>query len=295
MGYNKNTARAVVYGPQECGGIGIKNLYVEQSVKQIKAYMQHTRLESPLGHIMQINRNWVQLIAGIARPIFEDTKTLFHMEGKWFVSIREFLQATDCQIKTSKGWKPQLEREKDQCLMDKLIATTPKNGKKINRCQKFLQATTIANITNQEGTEITKYSWGKDANMQNNPRRSKHAWPRQPRPGPKSWYAWRAALQRYLSIDDKSKTLRQPLGKWTVTPTRSRQQWNTHYNKNTHTRITTSTGQIIETRTRTMDTAPKIIHTIPKGYVPASDRMINKTRRQDFHRTEEYNTNTNIV
>jgi hypothetical protein len=35
IGFNWHTPRAVVYGPQECGGIGIKNLFVEQSVKQI--------------------------------------------------------------------------------------------------------------------------------------------------------------------------------------------------------------------------------------------------------------------
>jgi hypothetical protein len=49
MGYSQHTARAVVYGPEECGRIGIKNLYVEQSIKQIKALKQHTGIESPLG------------------------------------------------------------------------------------------------------------------------------------------------------------------------------------------------------------------------------------------------------
>jgi hypothetical protein len=73
IGYNFNTPRAVVYGPTECGGIGIKNLFVEQSVKQINAYIQHTRLDSPLGKIMHITMDWVQLIVGIAKPVFEDT------------------------------------------------------------------------------------------------------------------------------------------------------------------------------------------------------------------------------
>jgi hypothetical protein len=88
------------------------------------------RLDSPLRYIIQINRKWVQLIAGIERPIFEDTKTIYHMEGKWFVSIREFLHATDCQLKSTTGWVPQLERKYSQCLMDRLIAPTPDIGKK---------------------------------------------------------------------------------------------------------------------------------------------------------------------
>jgi hypothetical protein len=31
IGYNRHTPRAVVYGPAECGGIGIKNLFVKNS------------------------------------------------------------------------------------------------------------------------------------------------------------------------------------------------------------------------------------------------------------------------
>ena len=44
LGYNRSTARAIVYGPAEQGGIGIKSLDAEQSIAQITALMQHTRL-----------------------------------------------------------------------------------------------------------------------------------------------------------------------------------------------------------------------------------------------------------
>ena len=37
MGYNRHTARAIVYGAEEHGGIGVENLYAEQSIEQIKA------------------------------------------------------------------------------------------------------------------------------------------------------------------------------------------------------------------------------------------------------------------
>ena len=67
MGFNRHTACAVVYGPEDSGGLGTKNLYVEQSVEQIKALTQHIRLASPLRKIMRINIDWVQLIAGNIR------------------------------------------------------------------------------------------------------------------------------------------------------------------------------------------------------------------------------------
>jgi hypothetical protein len=166
MGYNKHTARAVVYGPEECGGMGIKNLYIEQSLEQINVFMQHTRLESPLGDIMNINLDCVQLIAGIERPVFEDTKLLYHLEGEWFISIREFLQATECQIKTTNRWKPQLEREQDKCIMDAITAHTIEQGKKINQCRVYLQVTTIADIATADGLKITEFAWGSDQTQQ---------------------------------------------------------------------------------------------------------------------------------
>ena len=136
MGYNWNTARAVVYGPEENGGLGIKNLYAEQSIEQIKALIQHIRLDSPLGLIIMINLEWVQIIAGIQRPIFEDMKRLQHMEGNWFKSIQTFLHITNCTIKIKGTWTPQLERKKDQCIMD--VVRTCKEMTRINRVRLYL-------------------------------------------------------------------------------------------------------------------------------------------------------------
>jgi hypothetical protein len=88
MGYNRTTARAVVCGPAEQGGIGIKSLYAEKSIAQITALIQHTRLYSPLGRTIRINLDWVQITAGIAKPVLKDTQPIQHMEGEWFKSLR---------------------------------------------------------------------------------------------------------------------------------------------------------------------------------------------------------------
>ena len=110
---------------------------------------------------MRINIDWVQLIAGTTRPIFEDTKQLLHLEGEWFISIREFLHSVNATIKIDGVWTPQLEREYDRCLMDIFandITTT--ELVRINRCRIYLQATTIADITDAEGTKINDYARG---------------------------------------------------------------------------------------------------------------------------------------
>jgi hypothetical protein len=118
MGYNRNTVRAVVYRPKRNRGLGIKNLYADQSVAQINALLQHKCLASPLRKIITINLEWVQIIAGIQKPIFEDTKPLQHLEGHWFKSIRQFLHITNAKVVLHESWTPQLERQHDQCIIE---------------------------------------------------------------------------------------------------------------------------------------------------------------------------------
>jgi hypothetical protein len=212
MGYNKNTARAIVYGPEEHGGLGIQSLYAKQSLAQETALIQHTRLKSPLGRtVMMINLEWVQIIAGILQPIFLDTRPIQHLECEWFRSLREFLHKTSSAVRLKGVWTPRLQRKHDQCIMD--VFRDCNDTIRINRVRIYLQATTIADITNAEGAKITNYAFGgRYSRTSENPRKSTHAWPRQPRPGPKSWKAWREAVQLTLSRDGKTQTLRQPLG-----------------------------------------------------------------------------------
>jgi hypothetical protein len=165
-----------------------------------------------------------------------DTRPIQHMEGEWFKSIQEFLHKTNSKIKISGVWTPQLQRKHDACIMDTLRDCH--DTIRINRVRIYLQATTIADITNAEETYITEYSFGgRNSQTTENPRKSIHEWPRQPRPGPKAWRAWREALQLKLSVGGKSRRLRQPLGKWTTSQKNTRQEWNWYYDTKTENLI----------------------------------------------------------
>jgi hypothetical protein len=95
--------------------------------------------------------------------------------------------------------------------------------KKNQQGENTLQATTIADITNAEGSKISNYEFGgRHSRTSENPRKSTHEWPRQPRPKPKSWKAWREAIQFTLSSNGKNQTLRQPLGEWTIEQAQTR-------------------------------------------------------------------------
>jgi hypothetical protein len=178
-----------------------------------------------MGKIITINLKWVQIIAGIQNQIFVDTEPLQHLEGHWFKSIRQFLHITNATVSIKGLWTPQLERQHDQCIME--VTRKCKETERINQVRLYLQATTLADITTADGTHLTEQAIGGTTMDLStcNTRRSKHAWPRQPRPGPKTWRAWKTAIMTTLSIDGKSRQLRQPLGPWTINNKQSRQEW----------------------------------------------------------------------
>jgi hypothetical protein len=41
IGFNCNTAHHVVYGPSRCGGLGFRDLFVEQDVGQVEMLVRH--------------------------------------------------------------------------------------------------------------------------------------------------------------------------------------------------------------------------------------------------------------
>ena len=98
------------------------------------------------------------------------------MEGEWFKSIREFLHETDCNVEIDNTWTPKLQRKHDHCLMD--VLRECQDTVRINRVRIYLQATTIADIANAEGTHITEVSFGgRNSRTKENLRQSTHQWP----------------------------------------------------------------------------------------------------------------------
>jgi hypothetical protein len=80
------------------------------------------------------------------------------MEGKWFKSISEFLNKTECTIRIDGLGTPRVQRTNDQCIMD--VLRNCQETTRVNRVRIFLQATTIADITDAEGTHISEYAFG---------------------------------------------------------------------------------------------------------------------------------------
>eukprot|EP00978_Attheya_sp_CCMP212_P023133 scaffold70166_cov59-Attheya_sp.AAC.5 len=87
--------------------------------------------------------------------------------------------------------------------------------KALNRCQLFLQVSSLSDITSGNGASILEGIWNGSRDTLNMTHRK---WPGCSLPSPQDWTHWRNALRSLLYADAHSvaqRRLRQPLGDWT--------------------------------------------------------------------------------
>jgi hypothetical protein len=139
MGYNRNMPKAVVFGPREYGGIGLRHLYIEEGSQQTATFMRHYRHGGRIGRALLIGLQWFQLINGTSYDSFEQPNRLLpHAVGSWFISIRQFLTASGFGLKFTKPlYDVSTRRTHDKVLMDDVlrIVKTPTKIQQINKVQ----------------------------------------------------------------------------------------------------------------------------------------------------------------
>jgi hypothetical protein len=92
-GFNRNTAHRVVFGPSFHGGLGFRDLFIEQGVSQVLLLLRHLRADSPQGKLFRIAIDWWQLVMGVSYPLLEHpAPILLHQAPHWLSALRQFLQ-----------------------------------------------------------------------------------------------------------------------------------------------------------------------------------------------------------
>jgi hypothetical protein len=121
MGYNRNMPKEVVYGPEDLGGLGLHDLYVEQGIKQISTLIGHVRQGSDTGRMMLIQLEWCQVQAGTVDDLLQSpTAAIDYIETCWIMSIRDFLRTYKLQIHVPAATRPKLQCNHDEFIMDAL-------------------------------------------------------------------------------------------------------------------------------------------------------------------------------
>jgi hypothetical protein len=189
LGFNRNIARDIVFGSPFFGGIGLRDLVIEQGIAQLELLVRHVRACTPQGDLFLIGLSWWHLVAGFTTSLWVATDAhIPYVERSWFTSLQEFLLLVNGMVFIPPAhfihWHPL--RQQDEAIME-VISTLPMISKadleRFNRCRIFLVGVTfLSEISTADGRSLSRVAW-----QGTRPRFSALLWPYQPNPGPLSW------------------------------------------------------------------------------------------------------------
>lgn len=232
-GYNRFTARAVLYGTKDLGGAEFTHLYDIQGFGQIEMFLKSWRAKhTHQSKVLRIALQWAQYCAGTSISIVIDNSTkLPHLESEWISSLRKYLHRIKGSIQVDQPGIPPRMREQDEYIMDTVIQTKrykPHQIRKINYCRLYLNVTTISEIANAKGDMITKEM------MEGNRDSNQDKWQRvhQQKPDNTSWNLWKQVCKEISNKVNGKWYLKKSLGKWLISREENRKRWKFWYDRN---------------------------------------------------------------
>lgn len=229
-GYNRNTKRAIIYGPTRLGGGHFKHMCTLQGTGQILLFLKTWRSSSQASTLLHIAVSWAQYAVGTGVSFLWDVTTeLPHMEVKWLRSLRGYLRKVGGQLELDEPGILPLQRVHDEYIMTAIISSdrfNPSEITQLNYCRQFLQLLTISDLTTADGIHIDQDMLAGKMGKWSNTTKLHHF--NQGRPNKKVWNLW---LKANLLWSDGVR-LHQPLGPWLVDSSAQRQQACAYFDSN---------------------------------------------------------------
>ena len=221
IGLNQHMPKAVVYGPLHLGGINYPKFETIQVVASITYLVKQLRWNKDMAKDILIILSTTQLVAGLCRPILEDTDSaLPHVPCGWIMAIRARLRNIDAKIWIEEAWYPRCQREHDEPIMKAFLQikkATPTQLKAANQCRIYAKVITIADLAGIDGHYIpqgrTNGRWQAKSTL---------TWPEIPCPNKEAWRIFRSLLRKTFCtkqkkrLPDAAMKLDQPLGIWNL-------------------------------------------------------------------------------
>ena len=252
LGFNRNTAQAIVYGPSHFGGLNLRYLPHEQGLAKIEHLLKHIRTRSTeASSHFTIALSWSQFNAGTSVPILESpTEPLPHLESIWFQNLRQFMSKHDLSIRLDPSVTSLIppQRTNDSYFMDQVLASNAFNNaqlRRINYCRLYLDVLLISDMSTACGKYIHQNIFqGVPLGHQTVTSNTIN----QQRPTClDSWRLWRKAC-RLLISNKYTLLLRLPLGPWII-PMHLLRQTRPLYSPS-HDQLFTPTNSNFDTDTR---------------------------------------------
>ena len=169
LGLNRNSPRAMIYGPRHLGGRQLMDLRVEQPTLHLEATMGHLRRGGKIGKALTITMRMTQAEVGTQTPFYELDPEKFNYttpNTRW----RYFWIATKehgLMVKINNFWTPKKLYENDRNIMEMAVEDKKFQQKgqyklaSINKCQMYLQIFYLSEITDSNGRVKHEYLIGK--------------------------------------------------------------------------------------------------------------------------------------
>jgi len=215
---NRHTARSIIHGPSELGGLALPQLYTTQGVDKLYLLLGHLRIKDRTGDLIHSDFTYLQLLSGSGTFILnQDQKNYRWVEQGWLTSIWAFINSSNLQLVYPNQWVPTLPRQHDKYLMEffRSLHLPHTTIEQLNRCRLYLQVVTVSDISSACGKYILPTI--KTGNIV--PARSSTLrWVTQGKPTKADWSIW----ARSLAHLEQHGRLIQPLGPWIAT---THQRW----------------------------------------------------------------------
>jgi hypothetical protein len=157
-GYNRNTARELIYAPTEYAGAGFLPWFLLQGEGQIQQFIKHWRTDTIVSKTLKIALHWAQWQSGHPEPILYDPKTpLPYLECRWLKSLRDFLSTIHARIQIDSAPHYPPERSHDIYIMSyarENCRFSDHDLAIINYCRLYLHVTTVSELFDAEGGHI---------------------------------------------------------------------------------------------------------------------------------------------
>ena len=155
LGLSSTTATEVVTGSTKWGGLGLKDIYVEEGLANIQMLMNAIISQSKLKNMVMSNiETWTWHTGTGIHPLAVKYKPTYD-ETVWLSQIKTFTTEHNIELRfTSKNFP--LLRDNDRYIME-IVAegNWPKCEKRyINFCRLFLGVISLADITDPSGNYI---------------------------------------------------------------------------------------------------------------------------------------------
>jgi hypothetical protein len=158
-GYNRNTSRALLYGPQDYGGGGFIRWKWLQGEGQIQNFLKHWRTDSQVSKILLMAVSWYQHNTVVGFALFQKPSIpIEYSDARYLPSLRQFLSTIiDGHLEIDEAYIVPLQRQGDHHIMDTARQSnqfTASELRSLSYCWLSLNVTTVAGITAESGTSI---------------------------------------------------------------------------------------------------------------------------------------------